>query len=161
LSIAHGLGTYNQPPPATATPAWRPNLFVSGRELGDEYRYILERRYTKTFPGNLLPRPGLILSPWETRSTDLSATSLAQGQTQSAAAGDMEAMAQRKRAEEKSKALRDQPAGIAPHPQAVGASFDFLGTTSPALYNLVPNEQGIVRIERSALGDRHIVQIYA
>lgn len=38
--------------------------FQSGRVLGDEYRYILERRYAQKFPGNMLARPGLVLNPW-------------------------------------------------------------------------------------------------
>ena len=38
--------------------------FQSGRVLGDEYRYILERRYAAKFPGNMLARPGLVLNPW-------------------------------------------------------------------------------------------------
>ena len=39
---------------ASAWPAARrpgnPNLFSAGRQIGDEYRYILERRYGKLFP---------------------------------------------------------------------------------------------------------------
>jgi hypothetical protein len=41
-----------------------------GRDIGDEYRYILERRYAQKFPGNMLARPGLLLNPWEKRKTD-------------------------------------------------------------------------------------------
>jgi hypothetical protein len=54
-----------------ARPREIPNLYSAGREIGDEYRYILERRYAKLFPGNMLTRPGLLLNPWEIRSTDL------------------------------------------------------------------------------------------
>jgi len=51
-------------------PARLPNLYSAGRDIGDEYRYILERRYAQKFPGNMLSRPGLILNPWEKRKTD-------------------------------------------------------------------------------------------
>ena len=34
---------------------------LSGRDIGEEYRYIIERRASKKFPGNMLTRPGLIL----------------------------------------------------------------------------------------------------
>ena len=38
--------------------------YLSERRLSDEMRYILERRAAKTFPGSLLPRPGLLLNRW-------------------------------------------------------------------------------------------------
>ena len=37
---------------AGGTPGRLPNLYISGRKIGDEYRYILERRYAEKFPGN-------------------------------------------------------------------------------------------------------------
>ncbi len=43
--------------------------FVSGREIGDEYRYVLERQLRNVFAGTLLERPGLILNPWKLRET--------------------------------------------------------------------------------------------
>ncbi len=36
----------------------------AGRALSDEYRYILERRFARKFPGNMLQRPTLLLNPW-------------------------------------------------------------------------------------------------
>jgi hypothetical protein len=38
--------------------------FLTDRRLSDEMRYILDRRALKTFPGSLLPRPGLLLNRW-------------------------------------------------------------------------------------------------
>ena len=43
--------------------AWSANI-------GDEYRYILDRKYAKKFPGNMLERPSLLLNPWAVRSTE-------------------------------------------------------------------------------------------
>src|SRR6185369_1456350 len=43
--------------------------YVSGRELGDEYRYVLERRAAPRFPGLLLDKPSLLLNPWSRRTT--------------------------------------------------------------------------------------------
>jgi hypothetical protein len=48
---------------ASEVPARLPNLYSAGRDIGDEYRYILERRYSQKFAGNMLSRPGLILNP--------------------------------------------------------------------------------------------------
>ncbi len=30
-------------------------------DIGDEYRYILDRKYAKKYPGNMLRRPGLVV----------------------------------------------------------------------------------------------------
>ena len=42
---------------------------MAERDIGEEYRYVLERRQTEKFPGNMLTRPGLILNPWSLRKT--------------------------------------------------------------------------------------------
>ena len=56
------------------------NSYVSGRTLGEEHRYIIERRDSQHYPGNMLERAGLLLNPWELRSSET--------QTRQAAAGD-------------------------------------------------------------------------
>eukprot|EP00004_Rigifila_ramosa_P001469 TRINITY_DN1143_c0_g1_i1.p1 TRINITY_DN1143_c0_g1~~TRINITY_DN1143_c0_g1_i1.p1 ORF type:complete len:1982 (+),score=510.06 TRINITY_DN1143_c0_g1_i1:574-5946(+) len=38
--------------------------YLQSRALGDEVSYVLARQYEKTFPGNMLPRPSLLLRPW-------------------------------------------------------------------------------------------------
>lgn len=38
--------------------------YLTERHLSDEARYILDRRAAMTFPGSLLPRPGLLLNRW-------------------------------------------------------------------------------------------------
>ncbi len=152
--IFGGLGGFTRFGAASGTPARNPNLYSAGREIGDEYRYILERRYTKLFPGNMLTRPGLLLNPWETRSTDLDELAQAGGQnaamTRGGAAG-----------------LIHNPAPMPankPQPQSGpegGTNLDFLAASAPVIYNLAPDKDGVVRIERKALGDRQHVQIYA
>ena len=42
---------------------------MSGRDIGDEYRYVLDRRSRARRPGVLLDKPGLLLNPWALRST--------------------------------------------------------------------------------------------
>lgn len=39
------------------------SIYHAGRRLGDEYRYVLERRFAKKYPGNMLDRPSLLLNP--------------------------------------------------------------------------------------------------
>ena len=43
--------------------------YVTGRIIGDEYRYIIERKYLKKYPGNLLKKPELLLNPWVLKKT--------------------------------------------------------------------------------------------
>lgn len=152
--IFGGLGGFTRFGAASGTPARNPNLYSAGREIGDEYRYILERRYAKLFPGNMLTRPGLLLNPWEIRSTDL--TELDQQAGEGAAmthGGAASAVATGQLMPTKKAKQQIGPQG--------GTNLDFLAESAPVIYNLVPDKDGIVRIERKALGDRQHVQIYA
>ena len=45
-------------------------VYLTGRNIGDEYRYVLERRTQKKYPGNILERPALLLNPWAVRVTE-------------------------------------------------------------------------------------------
>lgn len=152
--LFNGLGSFQLFKPASTTPGRFPNLFSAGREIGDEYRYIIERRYAQKFPGNMLTRPGLLLNPWEKRSTEQKAMEMAAGQAAGASAGG--------RAGEShdffSKSQEAAPEGGS---GGTEESLDFLANAAPVFYNLVPDKDGIVRIERKALGDRQHVQIYA
>jgi autotransporter-associated beta strand protein len=152
--IFGGLGGFTRFGAASGTPARNPNLYSAGREIGDEYRYILERRYARLFPGNMLTRPGLLLNPWEIRSTDLDELAQLGGQSAAMTRGGAAGIANNadKMAAKKMKA-QSGPQG--------GTNLDFLASSAPVIYNLVPDKDGTVRIERKALGDRQHVQIYA
>src|SRR6185503_19820782 len=77
----HVIATRFQPAPVSAIADPSPAVprrradratgvrYVSGRELGDEYRYVLERRSAQRFPGLMLDRPSLLLNPWARRAT--------------------------------------------------------------------------------------------
>jgi autotransporter-associated beta strand protein len=152
--IFGGLGGFARFGAASGTPARNPNLYSAGREIGDEYRYILERRYAKLFPGNMLTRPGLLLNPWEIRSTDLADLHQQAGEGAGVTHGG--AAPSINRPVPQSAMKRQAQAG----PQG-GTNLDFLASAAPVIYNLVPDKDGVVRIERKALGDRQHVQIYA
>jgi len=130
------------------------SLLASGREISEEYRYILERRLARIFPGNMLTRLGLLLNPWaidESTDTRLGSQSGASGPYGGKAMG----------------ALRSQesPASTA----AIGATMnpmiyanlDFLPGPAPVIWNQFPDEAGTVRIPLSALGDNHLVRVAA
>src|SRR5207248_643104 len=58
--------------PSGVYPAHAESVYLTGRNIGDEYRYVLDRRGKKKYPGNLLERPSLLLNPWAVRSTETS-----------------------------------------------------------------------------------------
>src|SRR5207302_6483704 len=106
------------------------------------------------FSGNMLTRPGLLLNPWEKRSTDQQTAQMTMGQAPTATPGGAAASSV--------SGLEMAPAAKpAEAPNTTGANLDFLANAAPVLYNLVPDKDGIVRIERKALGDRQHIQIYA
>lgn len=131
------------------------SLYVSGRDIGEEYRYILERRAEKKFPGNMLARPGLILNPWELNKTETD--------TDEAAAGE-----EYRRKREMTAAKRSSAPGtegaIMRAPVDTGGfspSFNFLASQSVVIANIEPNEDGEIVIGRADLGDRQEVHVLA
>ncbi len=151
--IFAGLGGFTRFGAGEGVPARLPNLYAAGREIGDEYRYILDRRYAKVFPGNMLTRPGLLLNPWEVRDTGLQALEQAAAQLAAATAGG--------RGEGRRGGLAETPPPPPLNPGAAETNLDFLAASAPVLYNLIPDKDGVVKIERKDLGDRQHVQIYA
>ncbi len=151
-----GLGGFTRVGVAAGVPAKTPNLYSAGRQIGDEYRYILERRYSKHYPGNSLARPSILLNPWQIRDTGIDELTLENRQFAPATSGGKGGGV--------SSAKPDSPATptAAGFDHAAGESnLDFLAASAPVIYNLLPDKNGIVRLDRSALGDRQQVQIYA
>jgi hypothetical protein len=126
--------------------------YVSGRDLGDEYRYILDRKYAVKFPGNMLTRPSLLLNPWALRET--------QTGRQTAETGGQFKQAGASRGRESSfmrahgKRRSDQQAG------GDFADLNFLASPSVVLANL-PVKDGPVVIPRDKLGPHQQIRIVA
>ncbi len=149
------FGSFARFGPASGAPARMPNLYAAGRSIGDEYRYILERRYQKPFPGNMLTRPGLLLNPWDKRSTEVEELAQHAGEAAGSTRGGKSDMMRRAQALPAEK----KPGGATG--AAAETNLDFLAESAPAIYNLLPDKDGIVKIDRKLLGDRQHVQIYA
>jgi hypothetical protein len=149
------LGQFTRFGPGVATPERLPSLFSAGRDIGDEFRYILERRFAQKYAGNMLTRPGLLLNPWEKRSTDAEAQSQLAKEAAGATAGG------RARRASESPPMPGDHAKVGEEGSRDEANLDFLATAAPVAFNLVPDAQGIVRIDRKLLGDRQHVQVYA
>jgi hypothetical protein len=139
-------------PPATpdrrADPA-RAAQFVSGRELGDEYRYVLERRGARRFPGLRVDRPSLLLNPWARRATETAVASARAGGAFAAAAMPARpASAAREISMCKSVAYNEPP-----------RAPDFLRDAPAVIANLVPDAAGAVVVPLTQLGDASVVTV--
>ena len=125
-------------------------LYIAGRNIGDEYRYILDRKYAKKHPGNMLERPSLLLNPWAVRSTET-------GEQVAAAGADF--------AKKPEQAGGGEGRGATTGgPVAAGGDFvnlDFLAQASAVLLNLAADEKGLVSIPRQELGPHQHLHILA
>ncbi|MDG2469884.1 MAG: hypothetical protein P8M80_11435 [Pirellulaceae bacterium] len=126
------------------------SLYLAGRKIGDEYQYILDRKYAEKYPGIMLKRPGLLLQPWAVRSTQTSRQSAKTG-TDFGASDDSVDSASR-RAAKKAKEL-------------VGntdeSSLDFLPSGSIVLLILKPDDYGRIEIENELLQGRQHIHVCA
>lgn len=128
-----------------------PSTYASGRELGDEVRYVLERKYQKKRPGTLLARPGLLLNPWAMRETDTDQDRVKGGGAYDA----REKRGQRREAQNVSVVGGGEQGG------GTFANLDFLEAGAVVLANLRPDAQGLVKVARSALGTRSQLRFVA
>ena len=127
------------------------SIYLAGRDIGDEYRYILERKYASKFPGNLLSRPGLLLNPRAVRQTETLREVLRAGAQFAPSPAPAMAMPA-----ETPAMMYMEPAAKAP-----SASLDFLPRPSVLLANLRPDANGIVTIARTNLGDGQHLHVLA
>ncbi len=118
--------------------------YVSGRDIGDEYRYVLERRARARRPGVLLDKPGLLLNPWALRSTS-------SGVQHARGGGGYGASASRSSGGGGGPSF-GRPQAQAGNDQAGYAALDFLPTPAIVLANLRPDEFGLLVIPRADLG---------
>jgi len=127
--------------------------YHSGREIGDEYRYILERRFAAKYPGNMLRRPGLLLNPWALAEWN-TAIGLGGG------AGGAFRGRHGGRGVESPSGAPSSNEGAAAAP-GVFPNLDFLPGASNLLTNLRADEEGIVRVPLANLGDGQLVHVIA
>lgn len=122
--------------------------YQSGRDLGDEYRYVLERKQAARRPGMMAEKPSLLLNPWARQTTT---TAVAK-----AAAGGAYGGAPASRAQ--SLGEMGGGGGGATHDHSF-ATFDFVPTDAVLLPNLRPDREGVVRVLRAQLGEASCVQV--
>lgn len=139
--------------PSLLQQPWTParTFYESGRDIGDEYRYILDRQAAAKFPGNMLDRPGLLLNPWALRDTEAEPETLA-GETQ---------YASRPAAEPEASLGEYGGKWGQAAPQEGFANLDFLQQPAVALWNLAPDKDGVVSIPRQDLQGLPHLRVFA
>ena len=136
------------PEPWTLDPAIRKSAYMAGRKIGEEYQYILNRRYAPRFPGNMLERPSLLLNPWAVQDT--------QNEDQMAAAGEApsESGVERQQA-----AQRERPKKGKTSQKTSFANLDFLGAGQVDILNLRPNRDGLVELTAEQIGNAQAIRV--
>jgi hypothetical protein len=125
--------------------------YLTGRNIGDEYRYILERRYAAKYPGNMLQRPSLLLNPFSLTPTQIGAEFGAGGGSfGSRGGGGRKLMVKRHGG---SAATESNTTRV--------ANLDFLPEGSVMLANLIADKDGLITIARKDLGGRQHVRVIA
>jgi hypothetical protein len=144
------LGRVADAEPYQITPKQLTSLYVAGRSIGDEYQYIIDRRYAKKFPGVMVERPSVLLNPWAVRSTE-------------AGRQDPKSETDFSRASDAAAAASDRGAAAQPGQGRIAGfeNLDFLGEASAILVNLRPNEKGIISIPADALGAHQHLHVVA
>jgi hypothetical protein len=126
-------------------------LYVSGRELGDEYRYVLERRNARRFPTLQLDKPSLLLNPWARRTTSTDVAAPKPGRAFGAPApAPMAAPGYAGQALERAGGAYDETSY---------AGYDFLATPPQVFANLQPDPKGVITIPLVQLGDATCVTV--
>ncbi len=145
------LSRVRDPEPYLITVPKAETVYVAGRNIGDEYRYIIDRKYAKKFPSNMLKRPSLLLNPWPIRKTETS-------QQHAQAGDDFD-----RRGRESTTGKSGRPEAKQPPPKVRGdfANLDFLPYASAVLPNLRADDKGVVTIKRDALLQHQYIHVVA
>ncbi|MFK7766123.1 MAG: hypothetical protein AB8B55_02690 [Mariniblastus sp.] len=136
--------------PWVRRPSLRRSVYMEGRKIGDEYEYILRRKYASKFPGNMLERPSLLLNPWEVQSTSNGSQDAAGGNDYGVAGNAAD------KSGERGKSNKGRASGNNDF-----ANLDYLDDGAVLLANLKPNKNGIVTIDRDKLGVSQHIRVVA
>jgi len=145
-----GLRSVGLPTPYVFRPARPESQYVAGRDIGDEYRYILDRQYARKFPGNMLRRPELLLNPWEVRKTETATDQAGAGTAYESERPSADAMVREPGAQGRGEGAASD-----------FSNLDFLARSSAILVNLKPDKDGRVKIGREEIGDRSQILLVA
>jgi hypothetical protein len=134
------------------------SLYRGGLPLGEELRYVLERRFAPKHPGNMLRRPSLLLNPLDLAEADVGRGSRSAFASRRAGRGGKGGGGLGQGAG--AGAGPSQARSSSLHP-GVFASLDYLPSPSVTLANLEPDASGFVRVPLAELGAGQLVHVLA
>ncbi|MEO5915742.1 MAG: hypothetical protein ABIS50_16020 [Luteolibacter sp.] len=147
-----GLYPFTPAIPDTLDPGFTGCGYLIDRRLGDEMRYILDRRAANTFPGSMLPRPGMLLNRW-TEEDDFQST--LSGGSGSGGSG-------------RSAAKRSSMTGNRPSSRGEDTTdsklaivCDFLGMPAVVKFDLKPNADGSLSVPLAEFNGSQFIEIVA
>ncbi len=136
-------------------PGHAESVYLTGRNIGDEYRYVLDRRGQKKYPGNMLERPMLLLNPWAVRTTE-TGEQMAQGGDVFRPGGNFE--------QPKSVPAIPLPGLDVIQITPTGGEFanlDFLADAAAVAVNLIPDKNGVIKLPRKEIGSHAMIHVVA
>ena len=142
------LKSIRRPGPWKLSPALRRSAYVAGRKIGEEYQYILNRRYAPRFPGNMLERPSLLMNPWVVQETNNTA--------QAAAAGEA---APESGVEKQKSASSGKNRSSSASDRNSFSNLDFLGSGEAAILNIKPDKDGAIQLSAEQIGNAQAIRI--
>ncbi len=125
--------------------------FSSGRRLGDELRYIMERKLSDKYPGNMLKRPSMLVKPLEFGKTSVSDKSFAKG-----GMWDGESNVEGFTSPSFADAKKDY--GLSRY---FAHDYNFLDDTSFILVNQIPDKDGLIEIDIKKLAGIQNISVVA
>ncbi|MEI6235857.1 MAG: hypothetical protein WCT04_22610 [Planctomycetota bacterium] len=150
FSILGHLGKVEFAEPMEVQVGVAESQYLAGRDIGDEYRYIMDRKYSTKYPGNMLNRPSLLLNPWAIRKTETSEEQAQSGGDFGNVGGGGRTLMSKRQGGVK---------GIAEVNTL--ANFDFLPAQAVLLANLKPDANGVITIARKDLGPGQQIHLLA
>ncbi len=147
--FAH-ISRVRAPEPYLIQRAKAKTVYLAGRQIGDEFRYILDRKYALKYPGNMLKRPGVLLNPWAIRDTNTGKQN-----------ADFKAGFFGSGGEGRGTMARPKTAPPPAPQRGDFASLDYLAYTSAVLLNLTPDKNGVIEIDREQLGTHQHIHVVA
>ncbi|MEM6926391.1 MAG: hypothetical protein AAF602_05655, partial [Myxococcota bacterium] len=132
---------------------------ASGRDIGDEYRYVLERTRHPRRPGTMLARPELLLNPFPLRSTTTTTQTAQEGDDYRTVMGGGPRVAKMAAAAMPEARSRRRAQRIGSDIDPAFAAHDFLARCPAPLVDLVPDASGRVHVPAADLAGATVVRV--
>jgi hypothetical protein len=143
---------FSPPVEGSLAPGFTGCAFLTEKRLDDEMRYILDRRAAKTYPGSMLPRPGLLLNRWTEEDVTQEKQSGSDGLGGSGSGLDAAASG----FGGIPSAMRKRNTGV-----SSSSTCDFLAKPAVLRIDLTPDADGLIDLPMADFKDCQFIEIVA